>query len=44
VVMRNGRIAAQLGRDELSEKNLVSYAVGDAGRKAVSSKQEHQNV
>ncbi len=44
VVMRNGRIAAQLDRRELSEQNLVSYAVGDAGQKAESSKQERTNV
>jgi ribose transport system ATP-binding protein len=44
VVMRNGRIAGQLDRHELSEQNLVSYAVGDAGQKAATSKQEHRNV
>jgi ribose transport system ATP-binding protein len=37
VVMRNGRIAAQLERHELSEHNLVSYAVGDAGQKSTVS-------
>jgi ribose transport system ATP-binding protein len=44
VVMRNGRIAAQLERHELSEQTLVSYAVGDAGQKAEPSKQERKNV
>jgi ribose transport system ATP-binding protein len=44
VVMRNGRIAAQLERHELSEQNLVSYAVGDAGQSATSPEQEHRNV
>jgi ribose transport system ATP-binding protein len=44
VVMRNGRIAAKLERHELSEQNIVSYAVGDASQSAGSSNQERQNV
>ncbi|MDX3927475.1 MAG: sugar ABC transporter ATP-binding protein [Shinella sp.] len=43
VVMRNGRIAATLGRADLSERNLVTHAVGDAGETA-KSKQEHRHV
>ncbi|MDW9543867.1 ATP-binding cassette domain-containing protein [Sinorhizobium meliloti] len=43
VVMRNGRIAATLGRAELSEQNIVMHAVGDAGRN-IEIKQEHRHV
>jgi ribose transport system ATP-binding protein len=44
VVMRNGRVAAQLGRADLSEQNIVAHAVGEAGRQAPSSQQEHRHV
>ncbi|NTE56605.1 sugar ABC transporter ATP-binding protein [Agrobacterium tumefaciens] len=44
VVMRNGRIAAQLERDQLSEQNIVSHAVGEAGLNAHSSEQEYSHV
>lgn len=44
VVMRNGRIAAQLERDQLSEQNIVAHAVGEAGLNAHTSEQEHSNV
>lgn len=44
VVMRNGRIAAQLERDQLSEQNIVAHAVGEAGLNAHSSEQEHSHV
>ncbi|ASQ15057.1 sugar ABC transporter ATP-binding protein [Sinorhizobium meliloti] len=43
VVMRNGRIAATLGRAELSEQNIVMHAVGDAGGN-IEIKQEHRHV
>ncbi len=44
VVMRNGRIAAELARNQLSEQNIVAYAVGEAGLNAHSSEQEHSHV
>lgn len=43
VVMRNGRIAATLGRADLSEQNIVMHAVGDAGGNT-EIKQEHRHV
>ena len=43
VVMRNGRIAATLGRAELSEQAIVVHAVGDAGENN-ETKQEHRHV
>ncbi|MDW9615567.1 ATP-binding cassette domain-containing protein [Sinorhizobium meliloti] len=43
VVMRNGRIAATLGRAERSEQNIVMHAVGDAGGN-IEIKQEHRHV
>ncbi len=44
LVMRNGRIAAQLGRHELSEQTIVAHAVGEAGLNAHSSEPEHSHV
>ncbi len=44
VVMRNGRIAAQLERNELSEQAIVARAVGEADQKAQTSEQEHSHV
>ncbi|XNO45556.1 sugar ABC transporter ATP-binding protein (plasmid) [Sinorhizobium meliloti] len=43
MVMRNGRIAAILGRADLSEQNLVTHAVGEAAGKS-QTKQEHRYV
>lgn len=44
IVMRNGRIAAQLERHELTEQAIVSHAVGDAEPNTYSSTQEHTHV
>jgi len=43
VVMRNGRIAATLGRAELSEQAIVMHAVGETGGNT-ETKQEHRHV
>jgi ribose transport system ATP-binding protein len=44
IVMRNGRITAQLERHELSEQAIVAHAVGDAGLKTHSAQQEYAHV
>jgi ribose transport system ATP-binding protein len=44
VVMRNGKVAAELNRAELSEQNLVRHAVGDANLNTQTSKKEQTNV
>ena len=44
IVMRNGRVAAQLERHELTEQAIVSHAVGDAEPNTHSSTQEHTHV
>ncbi|TCU36822.1 sugar ABC transporter ATP-binding protein [Rhizobium azibense] len=44
VVMRNGKIAAQLDRDQLSEQSIVAHAIGEAGPDAHSCEQEHSHV
>ncbi|MDE1157167.1 MAG: sugar ABC transporter ATP-binding protein [Neorhizobium sp.] len=44
LVMRNGRIAAELDRDQLSEQTIVAHAVGDAGLKTKSPQQEPSHV
>jgi ribose transport system ATP-binding protein len=43
VVMRNGRIAATLGRAALSEQAIVMHAVGETGGNT-ETKQEHRHV
>ena len=44
IVMRNGKIAAQLERHELSEQAIVAHAVGDTGLKNKSLHQEPSHV
>lgn len=44
VVMRNGKIAAQLERGQLSEQSIVAHAVGEASANTHSSEQEHSHV
>lgn len=45
LVMRDGAIAAELGRDELSEETIVSHAVGKAdNRRSAADQQEHIHV
>ena len=44
IVMRDGRIAAQLERHEMTEQAIVSHAVGDREPNTDSSTQEHAHV
>jgi len=44
MVMRDGRIAAQLERHEMTEQAIVSHAVGDLEPNTDSSMQEHAHV
>lgn len=44
MVMRDGRIAAQLERHEMTEQAIVSHAVGDREPNTDSSMQEHAHV
>jgi ribose transport system ATP-binding protein len=44
IVMRNGKIAAQLERHELSEQAIVAHAVGDAALKNKQVQQEPSHV
>ncbi|NTJ61694.1 sugar ABC transporter ATP-binding protein [Agrobacterium rhizogenes] len=44
LVMRNGQIAAQLERHQLSEQTIVAHAVGEADLNALSSELEHSHV
>ena len=45
LVMRDGAIVAELGRDELSEETIVSHAVGKAdSRRSAADQQEHIHV
>lgn len=44
VVMRNGKIAAQLERGQFSEQSIVAHAVGEASANTHSSEQEHSHV
>ncbi len=44
MVMRDGRIAAQLERHEMTEQAIVSHAVGDREPNTDSSTQEHAHV
>jgi ribose transport system ATP-binding protein len=44
IVMRNGRIAAELQRHELSEQAIVAHAVGDAAQKNKPAQQEPSHV
>ncbi|AYD03167.1 sugar ABC transporter ATP-binding protein [Neorhizobium sp. NCHU2750] len=44
IVMRNGRIAAQLERHELSEQAIVAHAVGDKAQKNKQVQQEPSHV